>query len=75
MMVLQGNAQVIADIIQLGGKNIPGLPGQAHRAFKGKLRGGQPRRLTAPLQHRPVKRGIVGRQEIDPFQDRGQARP
>jgi hypothetical protein len=27
MMVLQGNAQMIADVVQFGGINIPGLPG------------------------------------------------
>ncbi len=37
MMVLQGNAQVIADIIELGGENIPGLPRQAHRAAERNL--------------------------------------
>ena len=42
MMVLQGNAQVIADIIQFGGINVPGLPGQLHRASKGNLGGLNP---------------------------------
>ena len=76
LMVLEGNAQVIADIIQFGGINVPGLPGQLHRTAERESRGAlTPRSAQHLLEHRPVKGGVMGRQKIDALQHGGQAGP
>ena len=49
LMVLEGNAQMIADMIKFCGINVPGLAGQLHRAAKGYPGWVQARNLTALL--------------------------
>ena len=68
VMMLQGDAQMLAHIGQCGRAQIPHCSGHFDGANEGLLERLNSGRIAAGPQHRAVERGIVRGDEIHPFQ-------
>jgi hypothetical protein len=75
MVVVEGNAQMTADIREPGGIYAPDLTGQFHGATKGQGRGKKAVSLATTAQNPAVKPGVVSCQKLGALQQRGNPGP
>ncbi len=75
LVVLELETQVSADVGQSRRLELPGLSSELDGALKSMRGQFQARLMTALIQHRAVKAGIVRRQELHTLEQRGHLMP
>lgn len=75
MVVPEGDAKVVGDVTQCGRPQAPRRAGNAHRAFEVDGRRAEAIPLAGRLEHAPVERCVMRRNEIDPSEERHKLRP